>query len=56
MLRKKATKAPSTDDHLSVRADKVLADAFDIIHNLLERVRSGLGTLAVGPEIKGQHA
>lgn len=42
VLRKKATEAPSTNDDLTIRADKMLANAFDIIHNLFERVRLGL--------------
>lgn len=52
MLRQEPSKAPSADDDLIVTG-KAPAQAFGVVHDLLERVRLGTGTLAVAPEVEG---
>lgn len=55
MLRQKTSKAPTADDDLGVTG-KMLAQTFYVVHDLLECVGFGTGTLTVAPVVEGQDA
>ena len=55
MLCKEAPKTSTTDDDFAV-AGKMLAQTFNVVYYLLERIRLGSRTLTVAPEVEGKNA
>lgn len=56
LLRQKTTKATTADDNLVLFPGKVLPDAFNVVHQLIERVRLGARTLPVTSIVKREDA
>lgn len=56
LLGQKPAKATTAYDHATLRPDEMSSQPFNVLHDLVERVRRRMGALAVAAEVEGQNA